>query len=275
MEITPAMVRTLREKTGLPMMECKKALEETKGDEKAALESLRKKGRAQVDKRAERVTAEGRVACYVDPATGRAAVVELLCETAPVTRTDDFIRLSKEVAQAAAGLDNPTAEQILEQRMASDPTKKVVDLLHEAVNKIRENIKIGRIGTLKGSVGCYVHHDARKAVLVEFSGPLPGEVASDVCMHVAAMRPPFTRREEVDQSMVAQKTAVAREEVQNKPPQIVEKIVSGKLDRWYGEIVLLEQPFVKDDKLTVAQHLRQHGPTLTVNRFVRLEIGEA
>ncbi len=275
MAITPGMVKTLREKTGLPMMECKKALEETQGDEKAAMEWLRKKGLAQVTKRAERVTAEGRIACYVDAASGRGAIVEVLCETAPVANTEDFIQLSRAAAQAAASLDNPTPEQILEQPAAGHAGQKVADLLHHAVNRIRENIRIGRVATMRGNVGYYVHHDSRKGALVEFTGPAPAEVGTDVSMHIVSMRPPFARREEVDPAMVAQKTELARESVKNKPPQIVDKIVGGMLNKWYAEIALLEQPFVKDDKVSVAQFLRGHAPNLSVTRFVRLEIGEA
>ena len=275
MDITPGMVKTLREKTGLPMMECKKALEESQGNEQAAMELLRKKGLAQVTKRAERITAEGRIACFVDPASGRGAIIEVLCETAPVANTEDFTQLSRAAAQAAAALETPSPEQILEQPAAGHAGQKVADLLHHAVNRIRENIKIGRIATMRGSLGYYVHHDARKGALVEFSGPAAPEVGADISMHIVSMRPPFTRREEVEPAMVAQRREVARDAVKNKPPQIMDKIVSGMLDKWYAEIALLEQPFVKDDKQTVAQFLRGHAPGLTVNRFVRLEIGEA
>jgi elongation factor Ts len=270
MAITSEMVRALREKTGLPMMECKKALEETGGNEHAAVELLRKKGLAQVEKRADRVTAEGRVTCSL--AGNRAGLVEILCETAPVTGTDDFIQLANAAAAAAARLEAPTADALLTQ---SAPNGKTVgDLLHDAVNRIRENIKIGRVAGAQGHLGYYVHHDGRKGVLVEFSAPIPAEAAADVCMHIVAMRPPFTRREEVDPAMVAEKRVLATAEAQGKPPQMLEKIVSGKLDRWYAEMVLLEQPFVKDEKQSVGQYLRSIHPQLTINRAVRLEIGE-
>jgi elongation factor Ts len=270
MAITSEMVRALREKTGLPMMECKKALEECNGDPQAAVECLRKKGLAQVTKRADRVTAEGRVTVFCEG--GRAALVELLCETAPVAGTDDFVQLGRGAAQAAAKLDAPTAEQVLAQTVGG---RLLNDMLHDAVNRIRENIKVGRIATASGNIGTYVHHDGRKGVLVEFSGPCPAEAAADVCMHIVAMRPPYTKREEVDAALVEQERVVAMESVKGKPPQMIEKIVAGKMDRWYGEIVLLEQPFVKDDKKTVGQHLREISPQLTINKVARVEIGEA
>jgi elongation factor Ts len=272
MAITPGMVKALREETGLPMMECKKALDEANGDMAQAKDILRKKGHAQIAKRAGRDTAHGRVVFHQDG--GRAVLVELLCETEPVTATDDFIKLGQAAAQVAATLDPPTPDAILTQPVPGNPAQKVGDLLHDAVNRIRENIKIGRVGTAAGHFGHYVHHDGRKGVLVEFSGPCPPDVAADICMHVAAMRPPFARRDEVDPALVEQERQLAAEQVKDKPANLVEKIVTGKLNRWYAEIVLLEQPFVKDDKQSVGQFLRGHGPDLTVKRVVRLEIGE-
>jgi elongation factor Ts len=287
MAITPGMVKALRETTGLPMMECKKALEEAlallvaAGKTPAEIEAeimqkaeelLRKKGHAQIAKRAGRETAHGRLVFHQDG--GRAVLVELLCETEPVTATDDFIKLGQAAAQAAAKLAAPTPDTILAQAVPGNAAQKVGDLLHDAVNRIRENIKIGRVGTAAGHFGHYIHHDGRKGVLVEFSGPCPPEVAADVCMHVAAMRPPFSRRDEVDPALVEQERQIAAEQVKDKPANMIDKIVTGKLNRWYAEIVLLEQPFVKDDKQSVGQFLRGHGPDLTVKRFVRLEIGE-
>lgn len=274
MSISAGKVRELREKTGLPMMECKKALEETGGDEAAAVELLRKKGLAQATKRAGRETAEGRVACHIDAAAGRAALVEILCETEPVAGTPDFIQLAKAAAEVAVKLDQPTPETVLAQPLPSDPARKVEDVLHDVVNRIRENIRIGRVGMLQGHLGHYVHHDLRKGVLVEMSAACPPEIAADVCMHIVAMRPMCTRREEVDAQLVAQERAIAAEQVQGKPANIVDKIVDGKINKWFAEIVLLEQPFVKDDKKSVGQALEQAVPGLTVKRFVRFEIGE-
>ncbi len=271
MAITSEMVKSLREATGLPMMECKKALEECGGDQAKAMDLLRKKGLAQLTKRAERVTAEGRLSHAESP--GRHSLVELLCETEPVAKTDEFLHLARAAAQAAVRLDDPTPESVLAQPAEGDRT--VNDLLHDAVNRIRENIRIGRVATFKGHVGCYVHHDGRKGVLVEFNAAPPAEAAADVCMHITAMRPLYTRREEVDPKLVEEKRQLAQQEVQGKPPAIVDKIVAGKLDRWYSDFVLLEQPFVKDDKVSVGQHLKQINPQLTVQRFTRIEIGEA
>jgi len=274
MAISSGMVKALRDKTGLPMMECKKALEEAHGDEKQAIELLRKKGHAQLSKRAGRETAHGRLTYHFDPASGRAALVEVLCETEPVAGTEDFIKLSQAAAQVAAQLSTPSADAILALPAPGAAPRTVGDLLHDVVNRIRENIKVGRVGMATGHIGHYLHHDGRKGVLVEFNGPCPTEAALDVCMHVAAMRPACTRREEVDPALVEQERRIAADQVQDKPANIVEKIVTGKLNRWFSETVLLEQPFVKDDKQSVGQYLRGFGPDLTVKRFVRIEIGE-
>lgn len=275
MEITAGMVKALREKTGLPMMACKKALGQAKGDEQQAIELLRKQGLAQVGKRAGRETAEGRLTCLVDADSGRAVMVELLCETAPVAGTDDFIKLGEAAARAAAQMGSPTAEAIFEQALPDEPGRKVGDLLNDAVNRIRENIKIGRVGSVCGQVGHYLHHDGRKGVLVEFSAACPEEVKTDVCMHVAAMRPLCTRREEVDPELVEQERRIAAEQIKGKPANLIDKIVTGKLNRWYSQIVLLEQPFVKEEKKSVSQILGEAAADLTVNRFLRFEIGEA
>lgn len=274
MAIDAGMVKALREKTGLPMMECKSALQEADGDEQQAIELLRKKGLAKAAKRAGRATGQGRIAVHQDPDSGRMAIVETLCETEPVAGTEDFIKLSTAAAQAATKLENPTPEAILKQPMPDNPAQTVGDFVDDVVNRIRENIKIGRVGVVSGNVGKYLHHDLRKGVLIEFSGPVPEDVAAGVCMHVVSMRPPYIRREDVPANEVEEERARARESVQGKPENIIDKIVSGKIDKWFSEFVLLEQPFVMDDKKTVSEFLRGHGSDLTVNRCLRLEIGE-
>jgi elongation factor Ts len=275
MEINAGMVKALREKTGLPMMECKKALEEAKGDDTLAVELLRKKGMAQLTKRAGRETSEGRVVVSADAATGRVAMVEVLCETEPVAGTADFIRLTQIAGQAAAKIESPTAEAVLAQPIPDQPSRKIGDFVHDVVNRIRENIRIGRVTALTGNVGQYLHHDNKKGVLVQFSGPCPEELKLDVCMHVVAMRPMCTRREEIDPELVARERRIAAEQVTGKPANLIDKIVTGKLNRWYSETVLLEQLFVKADKKSVGQVLKAVSPDLTVTQFQRFEIGEA
>jgi elongation factor Ts len=275
MAITPQMVMALRAKTGLPMMECKLALQEAEGDETKAIEILRKKGLSQISKRAEREASEGRVACFVDPQSGRGGIVELRCETAPVAKTPDFIGLANLIAKQAARMTDPTPESILDQPSPDQPSRKLRDVMTEVVNRIRENIQIARVGSLSGHVSHYLHHNGQVGVLVELSAECPTQVGLDVCMHVAAMRPLCARREEVDPALIEQERRIAAEQVKGKPANMMDKIVSGKLNRWYGEMVLLEQPFVKDDKKSVGQYLLGAVPGLTVKRYLRYEVGQS
>ena len=255
------------------MMECKNALLEANGDADGAIEVLRKKGASKMMKMADREAAEGRIACFVDPDGRRGGMVELRCETAPVANTDDFINLARTIARQVAATENPDAETIREQSLLDGPSRKVGDLMDEVFNRIRENMKVARVAQVRGDIGSYVHHNAQVGVLVEMSGPCSDALKADICMHIAALAPPYTHRAEVDSKEVEAQKGVFAEEAKGKPEPIVEKIVGGKLNRWFSEFVLLEQPFVKDDKQSVGAVLKGVSPDLTVKRFVRFEVG--
>ena len=273
MAITASMVKSLREKTGLPLMDCKKALSESGGDEDKAVDLLRKKGAGKIEKMAGRETSQGRIACYVDVEKKRAGMVALRCETAPVANTDDFIELANQMARHAAAAESPTAESLPNEILIDDPARKLRDLTAEVFNRLRENIKIGNAGRLTGNVAYYIHHDNQKGAMVEFSGECPKELSKGVCMHVTAVNPDATRREQIDSALVEKERQLAAESVKGKPENIIGKIVEGKMNKWFGEIVLLEQAYVLDDKKTVAEALAQASPGLTVNGFVRCEVG--
>ncbi len=275
MSISAEQVRALREKTGLPLMDCKRALTESGGDEDKAIEWLRKAGLGRVEKMADRVASEGRIACYVDAKTGRAGICELRCETAPVASTEDFVSLAAAVAQVAAGMENPTPESVSSKPLPGNSAQTVGDRLHEVFNRIREKMQIARVASVDGPVGSYIHHNAQVGVIVQFSEPCPPELAADICMHVTAMKPRCTNRDQVAPEEVAREREAAKEAAKGKPEPVVEKIVSGKLDRWFADFVLLEQPFVKDDKRSVAQVLKDISPKLTVRQFLRFEVGGA
>jgi elongation factor Ts len=273
MEITAAMVKAFREKTGLSMMDCKNALVEAKGDEALAIEILRKAGKGRVEKMATREASEGRIACFVDGKAKRGGIVELRCETAPVANTEDFIALANLIARIAAGLDNPTPDSVRAAKLPEKPGT-VADHMTDIFNRIRENLQIARVASLSGHLAQYVHHNGRVGVLCELSADGAGEIGTDVCMQIAAMRPRCVRREEVPAAEVQRERQEAAAAAQGKPPPVVEKIVAGKLDRWFSEFVLLEQGFVKaDGKMSVAQALKAVAPQLTVNRFLRYELG--
>ncbi len=274
MQITAQMVKKLREETGLPMMDCKKALTEAGGDEQKAKELLRARGLKVQDKMADREAGEGRIFIHVDPDSGTVGVVDLRCESDPVAGTEDFARLGEALARAvAAAAEPPTPEGLLEMARPDDPSQTLRALYDEVFNRLRENLKIARADQFRGHVAHYLHFDGKTAAVVEFSAACPQELAVGVCQHVAAMNPRYARREDVPAEQVEAERAALAEQVKDKPPQIIDKIVEGKLGRWFSEFVLLEQPYVKDDKKTVGQVLREASPELTVVRFTRYRIG--
>jgi elongation factor Ts len=255
------------------MMECKKALSEADGNEDRAIEILRKMGAGKIQKMASREATQGRIACFVDPETKRAGIVELRCETVPVASNEEFIELAAALAQASALADSPTAETARELPLPNDASKTIGALMDEVFNRMRENMKIARVARLTGDVGHYVHHNGQIAVLIKMSGECSDEIKTDLCMHIAALNPPCLRREDADPQEAESQKAAFAEQAQGKPEQIVEKIVGGKMNRWYSEFVLHDQPFVKDDKKSVSQVLKAISPDLTVDRFIRYEVG--
>lgn len=271
-EITAAMVRDLRERSGLPMMECKQALTETGGDMSAAMELLRKRGAAAAEKKVGRATGEGRIGRYRDD--GKAALAEVLCETAPVSNNPIFRDLADGIAAAAAASGKTDSAAVLAEKTPAGGTAQ--DLLHDAVNKLRENMQVGRIVIAQGRTGVYVHHNGRVAVMIQVEGSGgDDQLLSEICMHIAFAQPQGISRADINAEEVQREEALAREQIlqSGKPANLVDKILVGKMDRWYSERVLTEQPFVKDDKKTVGQVLQEAG--IKVTRFWRLQVGEA
>jgi len=274
-DITAAMVKELRERSGLPMMDCKKALTEADGDQEKAMEILRKSGAAAAEKRVGRAMAEGRIGGYVDKEKSIAAMVELHCETAPVSNNPDFIALVEKVAKHVAMTGTDNIETIGEEKFVDDPSQTIQDMLFEVINRIRENMKINRITRSVGKSCIYIHHNGRVGVMINVEcSDGNEELLNDICMHIAAMSPVAIAREQMPQDMVAKETEIAREQVlaSGKPENLVDKIVMGKMNKWYGEHVLLEQAFVKDDKKTVGKVLEAGGVKIT--DFKRWQVGE-
>jgi elongation factor Ts len=273
-EITAAMVKALRERTGLPMMDCKKALEETGGDPAAAEEHLRKQGRKTQETRIGRETSTGRIAIYADVEKGAGAMVELMCESAPVAGNAEFRQLANDLAkQLATGPGAATAEELLAQPSPSKPGQTLAAQKDDLFNRMREVMKVGRILRINGPSGGYAHHDGTLGALVEVSGG-NNEVAKDVAMHVTAQKPQVVAKEDLDPADIEREheilSVAARGE--GKPENIIAKMVEGRLRNFYSERVLLEQPFVKDDKQTVGQLVKKAG--MAVKRFVRWELGK-
>jgi len=273
-EITAAAVKSLRDKTQLPMMDCKKALNESGGDEEAAMRWLREHGLKVLGSRTDRSTEEGRLAIYTSPTVG--AIVELQCESAPVASQEEFVQLANDLAQQlATGAGAATPAELLSQTSPSKSGVTLQDQLDELANRIREVFRVARVTRLDGPTGGYVHHDAKTAVLLEMEGGSP-ELAKDVAMHITAAdpRPKVVNREEVDPAEVKAERDFLVEQArkEGKPDNIIEKMVDGRMRNFYAERVLVEQPFIKDDKLTVGQYAEQGG--MKVKRFVRWQLGK-
>ncbi len=274
-EISAADVKKLRERTGLPLMDCKAALSETNGDMELAIEALRKKGNQLLSKRADRETAFGRFGIFSSTTNPAGAIVELKCESAPVAGHEEFIQLANDLAEAYA--KNPqvkTADELLD---CASPSKSGVTLREqkdELFNRIREVFNVGRMHRIEGGTGGYSHNSGTVAgVLVGVEGG-SDDVAKDVCMHIAAMRPRSLTKEDLDPSLIAKEREILREAAlkEGKPENIVDKMVDGRLRNFFAESVLLEQPFVKDDKQTVGQYAKGQG--MNIKQYVHWVLGE-
>lgn len=273
--ISASTVKSLRERTNAPMMDCKSALEEAKGDMEKAAEILRKKNKAIQDKRGDRETAEGCIAAYIDAEKAIGALVEMRCESAPVVKSEQFVKLAADVAKQIALQTPANVEALLAQPFVGDSSKTVNDRIGEVVGLIRENMRPARFVRMTGQLGSYIHHDLRTGVMVEVEGPKADpQLLRDVCMHVTAKNPVAARREDVPAQTIDKERDIARSQAAatGKPANIVDKIAEGKLKTWFAENVLLEQPFVKDDSKTVGDLLK--SAQLKLVRFVRLKVGE-
>jgi elongation factor Ts len=271
MAVTAAMVKELRERTGAGMMECKKALVETNGDLDAAIEVLRKSGLAQADKKASRVAAEGKIALAMADGGKEAVMVEVNCETDFVAKDASFIAFADAVASNALN-DQPADVEAL---MATTIDGLSVEEARQAlISKIGENIKVRRFvrESTEGTLGAYVH-GGKIGVLISVSGG-DEELARDLAMHVAALNPEYVSEDDVPADVVAHEKdiLIAQAEGSGKPPEIIEKMVTGRLRKHLSGITLLGQPFVKDGDVTVAKLLQQKSAS--VNGFDRLAVGE-
>jgi elongation factor Ts len=271
-EITAAMVKELRELTGLGMMECKKALEESGGDIGKAEELLRIKSGAKASKAASRVASEGTIGAAVSPGGKVAALVEVNCETDFVARNLDFASFAKSLAELVAK-DNPKDVQELSQLKIGGET--VESMRQKLVQKIGENIAVRRFERIQtdAMLAQYIHPPVGKVgVTVEYEGQ--ESVGKDVAMHIAFAKPQFLSRAEVNQDVVARERSIieARAKESGKPPEIVAKMVEGGINKFLAEVTLLGQAFVKDDKQSVEKMLAAQKSRVRSYRF--LVVGE-
>jgi elongation factor Ts len=275
MIISAASVKTLRDRTNQPMMDCKAALTEAGGDMDKAVEILRKRGKDVADKKGGRETAEGRISAYIEPGQTFGAIIEVRCESAPVAKSDVFVQLSNDLARQVAVKTPKSVDDLLAQPFIDDAKKTVNDRVNDVIGLIRENVKPHRFAKLTGLVGSYSHHDGSVGVLLEVEGAqADAQLLRDVCMHITARNPVSARREDVPADVVEKERDIARAQAAQtgKPANIVDKIAEGKLKTWFAENVLVEQPFVKDTSKSVGEVLKAAG--LNVVRFVRYKVGE-
>ncbi len=273
--ISAAAVKSLRDRTNAPMMDCKAALLEAQGDLEKAIDILRKKNAAIQAKKGEREMAEGRIAAYIDPAKQVGAIIEVRCESAPVVKNKEFVKLVNDLARQVALKGATSVEALLAQSFVDDPKRTVNDRISDVVGLIRENMKPARMMQLKGLLGSYIHHDDRVGVLLQVEGTKADpQLLREICMHITAKNPVAARREDVPPALIEKEKEIAKTQAlaTGKPAHIVEKIAEGRMKTWFAENVLLEQPFVKDDSKTVGDLLKAAG--LKLVKFVRYKVGE-
>jgi len=279
-EISANLIKELREKTGAGVLDCKKALTETGGDLEKAVDQLRKSGVAKAEKKSGRITTEGRISVKIEG--NQAALAELNCETDFVAKNPDFQNFS----EGLAGLlvkEKPKDLNALQELSLNG--QKVKDILQAMVAKIGENISVRRFQLVSAGpdekLGSYVHMGNKIGVVVKIKGPadsLNDAAARDVAMHVAASTPQYLSREFIPSDAMEREKAIYQEQMKEmkKPPQVLEKILEGKLARFADEVCLVSQPFVKDPtgKQSVADFLKAIHPEIKVTEFVRYQVGE-
>jgi len=287
--ISATQVKQLREQTGQAMMDCKRALIETDGDMEKAVDLLRKKGMAVLEKRGGRDTKEGRIVGEITP-DGKKAVLGMLCsETDFTSKNEDFQNAAQKLGQALLAADQvPDSVEGVATLDIGDG-KKVGDVVNEIISKTGEKITIGGFVRFEldgpGLLKCYVHFNQKVGTIlqVEAENELAAQhdavkqLVNDLTLHITASNPTAVSRDDVDPEMLAHEKEIAAAQVEGKPANIIDKIVTGKINKWFQQIVLLEQPFVKDDSKTVTQVLDEAaqaaGGKLSIKQFRRFQIG--
>jgi elongation factor Ts len=286
-DISAAMVMKLRKMTGQGMMDCKRALQAANGNIEQATDILRKKGLATLAKRAERDTSEGLVVCKSSADGKTAAIATLCCETDFVAKNDDFVATAQTLVDYALACPaDEGAENILETTVDG---KKFSDILTETVSKTGEKTQVGDYAKYKldgpGLLSTYIHFNEKVGTMVQIetgdettaAADVLKQTASDIAMHITATKPLALDKDDIAPETIEREKSIFAEQVKNKPANIIDKIVEGKMRRFFAENCLLDQPFVKDDSKSVAQVLaeaaKQAGGEAKIKRFVRFEVG--
>ena len=280
MSVTAQAVKELRGRTGAGMMDCKKALVETNGDIEEAIKFLRTKGLAAAAKKAGRAANDGMVAIVGD--TEKMAILELNCETEPVSKFDDFRSFGNALVQQVLDGNLASVDELKAQPFAADPEHTVEEKVSLTIALIGENIVLNRCATVAAAegnrLGSYVHMGGKIGVVVEGTATVTDEALHDVALHVAASGPRYAVREEVTEELLANEREIALKQAieAGKPEHIAEKIVEGKMEKFFEQEVLAEQPFAKDASMTVGEYVRSTGgDDAAVVGFVRYKLGES
>jgi elongation factor Ts len=285
LEISAELVKTLRDKTNCGFMDCKKALKETQGDLEGAVTYLRQKGIAVATKRAERATSEGAVWSYIGSDGMTGVLLEVNCESDFVAKTDSFIAFGNTLAAQIAQTPPSDCESLLTQPWQDQAGLTVQAYLTELIGQIGENIRLHRFSVFSGCgpVAAYIHFGSKIGVLLELAAPANSEelqnLAKDLAMHVAATNPLAVSPDDLDPELIDKEKAIyaAQALESGKPEKIIEKMVSGRLDKFFKEVCLIGQEFVKNPDVTVMQLLNEAGAKIggpvTVSRFVRYQVG--
>lgn len=284
--ITAEMVKELRERTGAGMMDCKKALSSTDGDMEKAIEVLREKGLAAAAKKAGRVAAEGLVETYISEDGKLGAIVEINCETDFVAKNEDFITFAKNVAKKAAVSNAKDVEELLGEKLGEDGAT-VKEVLTGLIAKIGENMNLRRFTRFvkdeKGIIKDYIHGGGRIGVMVSLACEKEAgldELAKDIAMQVAAANPQYISRDEVTEDVIEKEKEIYKVQAMNegKPANIAEKMVQGRLQKYYKEVCLLEQLWIRDQDYTIQKLLdeksKELGAKIVIKKFARFEKGE-
>lgn len=279
MAITAQAVKALRDRTGAGMMDCKKALTETNGDMDEAVKFLRTKGLAAAAKKAGRAANDGMITIVGDDK--KKAILELNCETEPVSKLSDFRGFGDDLVQQVLDSGAQSADELKAQPFAGDPGHTVEQMVSLKVAVIGENIVLNQCALIEAAPGnslaSYVHMGGKIGVVVEGSGGASAEALHDVALHVAAAEPRYVTRDEVTDDLLATEREIALKQSmeQGKSEEIAKKIVEGKMEKFFVSEVLLEQPFAKDSNVSVGEYLKANsGKDASVVRFVRYKLGE-
>lgn len=273
--VSATMVKDLREKTGAGMMDCKKVLTETDGDMEKAIELLRERGIAKAAKKSDRIAAEGIVTAYVSEDAKVGSVVEINSETDFVGKNEEFRTFASDIAEQVASKAPSSVEELLTQKFIKDETKTVEEVLTGKIATIGEKITIRRFERFasNGLVEKYIHGDGKIGVLVELENG-NSELAKDICMQIAAAKPEYLDRASVPEERVSKEMEILKVQAMNegKPAEIAEKMVQGRIGKFYGEICLVEQAFVKDPDIKISNLLEEKKAKIV--KFARFEKGE-